>query len=231
MELFTMMTNLRVLLVQKPDFHLKRALRQLGYAVDTADSAVDASEVVLAANCDVVVLDLELPGIQGLRFVKEWRSKGITAPVLALSSRQAADEKVKALNVGADALLAKPYDREEVVAQVKALLRRTSPPENAVVQVGDLEIDTAARVVKRAGRTIRLTRREYALLQYLAANRGKIVSQAMILANLFQRGEEPITSNVVAVHIYGLRAKIDKGFDQPLIVTRYGEGYSLRRDA
>src|SRR5437773_11021434 len=99
MELSTVQTNMRILLVQKPDFHLKRALRQQGYAVDTAVSAVDASEMVLAADCDVVVLDLELPGAPGLRFVKEWRSKGVAAPVLVLTSRQAAEEKVKALNV------------------------------------------------------------------------------------------------------------------------------------
>ena len=216
--------------MQKPDFRLTQALKSQGYDVETVESGAEASQLALAGECNAVVLDLELPGKPGLRFVEQWRRNGITAPVLVLTSQHAGEHKVKALNVGADALVTKPYDRDELVAQIKALLRRTNPTDGPVLQVGDLEIDTAARAVKRAGRPIRLTRREYALLQYLASNRGKVVSRSMILANLFDR-EGAIRSNVVEVHIYGLRAKIDKGFKQSLIVTRYGEGYTLRGDA
>jgi DNA-binding response OmpR family regulator len=220
---------MRVLLIQKPDVRLKRALQEQGYLVDTAASGVEGNEAVLAGDCHLVVLDLELPGKNGLRLVEEWRRHGINAAVLVLTARDNAEEKVKALNAGADTLVAKPYDRDELVAQIRALLRRANPLDHPVLQVGDLEIDTSAREVRRAGQQIRLTRREYALLQYLASNRGKIVSRSMILANLFD-SDGSITSNVVDVHIYGLRAKIDKGFDRPLIVTCYGEGYSLRSD-
>jgi DNA-binding response OmpR family regulator len=218
----------RVLLIQQADIRLIRALRQQGFAVQNCDSGVEAGTKVHKAQC--VVLDLELPGVPGLELVKEWRRDGIVAPVLVLASRHAADAKVKALDAGADALVTKPYDRAELIAQVKALLRRTGPADGPVLQVDDLEIDTETRIVRRAGQSIKLTRREYALLQYLAASRGKVVTRAMILANLYG-SKHRRSSNIIDVHIYGLRTKIDKGFERPLIHTCYGEGYALRCDA
>ena len=218
---------MRVLLIQKPDLHLKRALLECDYIVDTAESTVEADQKIHAAEYNLVVLDLELPGRSGLKFVQEWRGSGINAPVLALVSRNAAEEKVKVLNVGADFLVTKPYERGELTAQIRALLRRVQPTENSVLAVFDLEIDVAARSVKRAGQTIKLTRREFALLHFLASNRGKVVSRSMILANLFG-GDEPVTSNVVDVHIRSLRVKLDTDSSSPMILTCYGEGYMFR---
>ncbi|MBI1830899.1 MAG: response regulator transcription factor [Planctomycetes bacterium] len=209
---------------------MKRALQEHGYFVEFAESAVEADLKVQGIDWNLVVLDLELPGRSGLRFVEEWRTIGIAAPVLALTSQQAGREKAKALDLGADVLVTKPYDREELTAQIRALLRRARPADSGVVRVHDLEIDASARSVTRAGRSIKLTRREFAILQYLAAYQGKVVSRSMIRTYLFGHGRRS-RSNVVDVHIRGLRNKIDKDFDVPLIETCYGEGYKLRADA
>ncbi len=221
---------MRVLLVEdhKP---LARALRQgleeEGFAVDTAFDGEEADFKARSAEYDAVILDLMLPKKDGMTLLKEWRQSGLSMHVLVLTARDALDDKVRGLDIGADDYLTKPYALEELLARLRALIRRRHQVKDPVIRIHDLEIDTATRSVKRSGQPIHLTPREYALLEFLAFHRGRVVSRTMIWEHLYDEHDEN-TSNVVDVYIRYLRNKIDKGFEQPLILTRWGEGYLLR---
>ncbi len=221
---------MRVLLVEdhKP---LARALRQgleeEGFAVDVAGDGPEGDFKARSAEYDVIILDVMLPGADGLTLLQHWRRDGLKTHVLVLSARKDSEDKVRGLNFGADDYLGKPFELEELMARLRALIRRGHQVKDPVLRVQDLEIDTTARTVKRAGRPIHLTPREYALLEFLAYHRGKVVSRAMIWEHLYDEHDEN-TSNVVDVYIRYLRNKIDKGFEPPLILTRWGEGYLLR---
>ena len=223
---------MRVLLIEdhKP---LVRALRQgleeEGFAVDTAYDGEEGDFKARSAEYDAVILDLMLPKIDGLTLLQRWRHDGLKTHVLVLTARGGIDDKVRGLDLGADDYLAKPFELEELFARLRALIRRGHQVKDPVLRVHDLEIDTAGRTVKRAGQTIHLTPREFALLEFLAFHRGKVVSRTMIWNHLYDEQDEN-TSNVVDVYIRYLRNKIDKGFDTPLIQTRWGEGYLLRGD-
>jgi len=220
----------RVLLVEdhKPlSRSLKRGLEEEGFAVDLAEDGEEADYKARSADYDVIVLDLMLPKKDGLTLLKGWRKNGIKTHVLVLTAKDSLDDKVTGLDIGADDYLTKPFQLAELMARLRALIRRTHQAKDPVLRVHDLEIDTAARIVKRAGQTIHLTPREFALLQFLAYHRGKVVSRTMIWEHLYDEYDEN-TSNVVDVYIRYLRTKIDKGFDLPLILTRWGEGYLLR---
>jgi DNA-binding response OmpR family regulator len=170
-----------------------------------------------------------LPKIDGMTLLQNWRRSGLNTHVLVLTARDTLDDKVSGLDHGADDYMTKPPQLEELFARLRALIRRGHQVKDPVLRIWDLEIDTAARTVKRAGQPIHLTPREYALLQFLAFHRGKVVSRSMIWEHLYDEHDEN-TSNVVDVYIRYLRTKIDKGFNPPLILTRWGEGYLLRGD-
>jgi DNA-binding response OmpR family regulator len=219
----------RVLLIEdhKPLVRvLRQGLEEEGFAVDTAIDGEEGDFKARSAQYDVIILDLMLPKKDGLTLLREWRSSGLSAHVLVLTAKGMLEDKVRGLDIGADDYLTKPFELEELLARLRALIRRTHQVKDPILRIRDLEIDTGARSVKRAGQTIHLTPREYALLQFLAYHRGKVVSRTMIWEHLYDEYDEN-TSNVVDVYIRYLRNKIDKGFDPPLIVTRWGEGYQL----
>jgi DNA-binding response OmpR family regulator len=209
---------------------LKQGLEEEGFAVDTAYDGEEGDYKATTANYDVIILDLMLPKADGLTLLQRWRRSGMETHVLVLTARGGIEDKVKGLNLGADDYLTKPFQLEELLARLRALIRRGHQAKDPVLRVHDLEIDTAARTVKRAGRSIHLTPREFALIQFLAYHRGKVVTRSMIWEHLYDEHDEN-TSNVVDVYIRYLRTKIDKGFDPPLILTRWGEGYMLRGES
>ena len=221
---------MRVLLVEdhKPMVRaLKQGLEEEGFAVDVAYDGEEGNFKAQTANYDVIVLDLMLPKEDGLSLLQRWRRAGLDTHVLVLTARNSIDDKVKGLDSGADDYLAKPFQLEELLARLRALIRRGHQAKDPVLRIHDLEVDTAARTVKRAGKEIHLTPREYALLQFLAYHRGKVVTRSMIWEHLYDEHDEN-TSNVVDVYIRYLRNKIDKGFAVPLILTRWGEGYMMK---
>jgi len=223
---------MRVLLIEdhKP---LRRALKQgleeEGFAVDAAADGEEGNFKARTAEYDVIILDLMLPKIDGMTLLQNWRKDGIKTHVLVLTARGSIEDKVKGLDQGADDYLTKPFELEELIARLRALIRRRHQVKDPIVRIFDLEIDTAARAARRGGQTVHLTPREFALLEFLAFHRGKVVTRSMIWEHLYDEQDEN-TSNVVDVYIRYLRNKIDKGFDPPLIQTRWGEGYMLRGD-
>jgi len=223
---------MRVLLIEdhKPLLRaLRQALEEEGFAVDTAQDGQEGDFKARCAEYDVIVLDLMLPKEDGLSVLQRWRHDGLKTHVLVLTARGTLDDKVRGLDSGADDYLTKPFELDELLARLRALIRRGHSVKDPVLKIRDLEIDTASRTVKRSGQAIHLTPREYALLEFLAFHRGKVATRSMIWEHLYDEQDEN-TSNVVDVYIRYLRNKIDKGFDPPLILTRWGEGYMLRGD-
>ena len=221
---------MRVLLIEdhKPLIRaLRQGLEEEGFAVDVASDGQEGDYKARTAEYDVIILDIMLPKEDGLSLLQRWRKDNLNAQVLVLTARGSMEDKVKGLDLGADDYMTKPFELEELLARVRALVRRGHEVKDPVIRIFDLEIDTAARTVKRAGQPIHLTPREYGLLEFLAFHRGRVVTRTMIWEHLYDEHDET-TSNVVDVYIRYLRTKIDKGFDPPLILTRWGEGYMLR---
>jgi DNA-binding response OmpR family regulator len=222
----------RVLLVEdhKPLVRsLRRGLEEEGFAVDVAYDGEEGDFKAQSAEYDAIILDLMLPKEDGLSLLQRWRRKGMQTHVLVLTARGSLEDKVRGLDIGADDYLAKPFELGELLARLRALIRRGHQVKDPILRIHDLAIDTAARTVKRAGQPIHLTPREFALLEFLAFHHGKVVSRSMIWEHLYDEHDEN-TSNVVDVYIRYLRNKIDKGFEPALIMTRWGEGYQLRGD-
>lgn len=221
---------MRVLLVEdyKPLARsLKQGLEEEGFAVDVAHDGAEADHKATTTPYDAIVLDRMLPKEDGLSLLARWRQSGIQTHVLVLTAKDTLEDKVKGLDTGADDYLTKPFELDELLARLRALVRRGHHQKDPIIRVHDMTIDTSSRKVSRAGRDIRLTPREYALLEFLAFHAGKVVTRSMIWDHLYDEHDES-TSNVVDVYIRYLRQKIDKGFDPPLILTRWGEGYLLR---
>jgi len=198
-----MRTAVRLLLIEdhKPLVRaLKQWLEEEGFAVDVAYDGEEGGYKAQTADYDVIILDLMLPKEDGLSLLQRWRKAGMKAHVLVLTARGGIEDKVRGLDLGADDYLTKPFELEELLARLRALVRRGHEVKNPMLKVHDLEIDTAARTVKRSGKSIHLTPREYALLQFLAFHRGKVVSRSMIWEHLYDEHDEN-TSNVVDVYI------------------------------
>jgi len=223
---------MRVLLIEDHK-QLVRALRQgleeEGFAVDVATDGAEGDLKACTAEYDVIILDLMLPKMDGQSLLQRWRKDGLNTHILVLTARGSMEDKVKGLDLGADDYVTKPFELEELLARLRALIRRGQQVKSPLIRVHDLEIDTASRSVKRGDQSIHLTPREYALLEFLAFHRGKITTRSMIWEHFYD-GRDETPSNVVDVYIRYLRKKIDKGFDPPLILTRWGEGYMMRGD-
>ena len=201
-------------------------LREEGYAVDLTFDGVEAAHLLRVNPYDCAILDIMLPGQDGWEIIRGLRHAGSQTPVLCLTSRDGVDDRAKGLDLGADDYLVKPFAWPELLARVRAVIRRAHGRASPVIRIGDLEIDTAAKVARRGGGEIVLTAREYALLHYLAEREGQVVSRAEIWEHLYDQNDEN-TSNVVDVYVGYLRGKIDKPFDTKLIHTRRGQGYML----
>jgi DNA-binding response OmpR family regulator len=202
------------------------ALRKSGYVVDMAGDGEEGLWLATENDYDVVVLDIMLPKRDGLSLLTELRRRGKTVHVLLLTARDTVTDRVHGLQAGADDYLVKPFALEELLARVQALCRRAYGSKRDQIAIADLEIDTLARSVRRAGQPIDLTAREYLLLEYLARRRGHVVSRPEIEEHIYDSAVDPM-SNVVDSAICGLRKKIGTTGDPPLIHTRRGLGYVL----
>jgi DNA-binding response OmpR family regulator len=220
----------RVLLVEdEPDAArmLAKGLREQAYAADVAPSARAALERVHDNDYDAVILDLVLPDGSGLDVCRRMRAQGLTAPILILTALGSVSDRIDGLDAGADDYLAKPFDFGELLARLRAVIRRgTRPPLPDVIPLHDLVLDTRARCVRRDGRALALTAREYALLEFLARRSGEVVSRAEIAEHVWDERIDPL-SNVIDVYIQRLRRKVDEGRGESIIRTRRGEGYQL----
>jgi heavy metal response regulator len=206
---------------------LKKGLKEASYAVDLAENGIDGGHLACTEQYDVIVLDLMLPGKDGFTVLQEMRGRSIRTPVICLTARDAVDDRVRGLDLGADDYLSKPFSFSELLARIRALLRRGQVLSNNPVSVGGLAVDAITRNVSRDGRRIDLSPNEYALLEYLIRNAGQVLSRTMILEHVWDINQDPMT-NVVDVHINRLRKKVDQGFATPLIHTIRGVGYVLR---
>ncbi|HWN84027.1 MAG TPA: response regulator transcription factor [Vicinamibacterales bacterium] len=205
---------------------LAKGLREHAYAVDIAADGRAALEQTGANDYDLLILDVLLPGINGLDLCERLRRDGVTAPVLMLTARGGPDQRVEGLDAGADDYLPKPYHFPELLARIRALLRRGPALASAVLSIDDLTIDTRARRVERAGRPIQLTTKEYALLEHLARRPGEVIGRADIAEHVWDDSFDPM-SNLIEVYIQRLRRKIDDGHVVKLIRTQRGAGYTL----
>ena len=220
---------MRVLLVedesQIADF-ISRGLSEQGYAVDVAGEGAEALQWTEVAEFDVVVLDVMLPGIDGIEVCRTLRKRGLKVPVLMLTARDAVEDRVKGLDSGADDYLIKPFAFAELLARVRALTRRESPVLGSVAQVGDLRLDTTTWEVLRQGVVIDLTTKECRLLEYLMRHPNQILTRTMIAEHVWNYEFDNAT-NVIDVHIRNLRRKINDPFSAKLIQTVRGAGYRI----
>jgi DNA-binding response OmpR family regulator len=205
---------------------LKRGLEEARFAVELARDGETGLQMALDGDYAAIVLDLMLPKRDGWSVCSALRLKRRTTPILMLTARDAVEDRIRGLDTGADDYLPKPFDFGELLARVRALTRRDRVNKAAVIRVADLEIDTVAARVSRGGREVPLTRREYTLLEALAANQGRVLTRETIQERVWM--DEESYSNTVDVHIGMLRKKIDAGHGVKLIQTVHGLGYSLR---
>lgn len=223
--------SMRVLLVEDDekiaDF-VQKGLSQSGFVVDRVVSAEEAFPLATGEEFDAAVVDIMLPGEDGLSFIERIRSKGVQTPILILSARRSVDDRVRGLQTGGDDYLVKPFSFTELLARLQALIRRsTRSGVGSKLQVGDVVLDMRTHTVTREGVEIELQPREFTLLEYLMRNEGTVLSRTMILEHVWNYEFDPQT-NVVDVLLSRLRSKVDKGFDKNLIHTIRGIGYVFK---
>jgi DNA-binding response OmpR family regulator len=220
---------MRILLVEddkKVADMVARGLKAERYAVDVSNDGLAAWELAAAYEYDLIILDLMLPGLGGTDILRRVRSKNQHVPILILTARDATAEKVENFEAGADDYLTKPFAFAELLVRVKALLRRGPVNRSNVLRVGDLEVDRLSKQVRRAGKRIDLTAKEYSLLEYLATNPGRVFSRTMIIEHVWDQSFEGLT-NIVDVYVRHLRGKVDDPFPAKLIRTVRGMGYCV----
>ncbi len=208
---------------------IQKGLQYEGFIVDTAEDGVTGLKKALSNSYDIIVIDLLLPKMDGLEFLQDFRKKNITTPVLFLSAVHSEETKVKLLNLGADDYVEKPFSFNELMARIRALLRRSqglSRGKKEVLEVGDLVLDPVTRTVTRNGVSIHLRRKEFALLEYLITHEGEVLNPTVILEHVWDFNSKAL-SNTVGAHISSLRQKVDKGFEKKLIHTVHGVGYKF----
>lgn len=208
---------------------IAKGLREQGYAVDVARDGEEALYKASISEYDLIILDVMLPRINGFQVCNDLRGMGIKAPLLILTARDSVEDRVRGLDSGADDYLCKPFDFTELLARVRALLRRTKELRPEILQVADLTLNTASHIVLRGEKNITLTAKEYSLLEFFMLREGKIVSRDEIAGHVWDENFDPF-SNVIDVYVRRLRKKIDEGFNRPLIHTRRGEGYVFSAD-
>jgi two-component system copper resistance phosphate regulon response regulator CusR len=207
--------------------YVKRGLDEQGYHADLVDDGLEALRLIAGGHYDLVVLDLRLPGMTGFEVLRTIRDRGITSPVLVLTAQDAVDHKVQALRAGADDYVTKPFAFEELLARVEAIARRPQQMRSTRLIVADLELDSATREVRRSGKLLDLTPKEYTVLEYLLRHPGRVMSRTLITEYAWDYHFDPGT-NVVDVVINRLRKKIDAGHDKKLLHTVRGVGYVIR---
>ena len=203
---------------------IQSGLQEHGMAVDVSHTGYEGEELAASEPYDAIVLDLMLPDRDGVEVCRNLRRRGVQAPVLMLTALSGTQDKVNGLDAGADDYLAKPFEFEELLARLRALMRRGQASESRILRCDDLELDLYSHVATRAGEKIELSNREFALLECLMRNENRVLSRIQIGEKVWDMNFEP-TSNVIDVYISALRKKIDRGFDRPLIHTIKGAGY------
>ncbi len=219
---------MRILIIEDDEIlanTLKEGLSEEGYAVDVAYSGDDGLYMAKTMPYDVILLDLMLPEIDGFTILERLRKEGIDTPVLILTAKDSIDDKVGGLDRGADDYITKPFEFSELLARIRALIRRASGNRNPVIKIRDITIDTASHEVYKNGERISLSTKEYNILLYLVANRGKVVTRDELMEHVYD-WEKSIESNVIDVYINFLRKKLSKD----LIETVRGAGYIIRKD-
>src|SRR5262250_1416234 len=220
---------MRLLLVED-DVRIARfvakGLREQAYAVDISTTGEDALYQAAINTYDLIILDVMIPGKNGFEVCRELRRAGQRMPILMLTARDAVEDRVTGLDHGADDYLTKPFEFRELLARLRALLRRSGELRSEKIAIADLVLDTGAQTAKRAGREITLTAKEYALLEYLARNAGRVVRRAEIAEHVWDETFDPF-SNLIEVYINRVRRKIDADPAKPLVHTRRGAGYLL----
>jgi DNA-binding response OmpR family regulator len=206
---------------------IKKGLEEEDYSVDVAYNGKDGLFMAENEPSDLIILDIMLPIVDGMTILKKIRKAGVRTPVLMLTAKDTLTDKVSGLDSGADDYLTKPFLFEELLARIRALLRRNSETKTSMIEIGDLVINMATHEVRRKGRDISLSAKEYVLLEFLAINKNKMLSRTVLSEHLYDYNFD-LGSNVIDVFIHRIRNKIDKGFERKLIHTFRGSGYMLK---
>lgn len=221
---------MRILLVEDDSrvaSFIRRGLKEENYAVDLAKDGEEAVYMAQTGVYDLLILDLLLPKKSGLEALRTLRAERVTTPTLILTAKDEVEDRVRGLDAGADDYLTKPFGFEELLARIRALLRRRGDMVPTLLKVGDLELDTLRHKARRTGKELELTSREYALLEYLMRHANRVVTRTMLAEHVWEQDFDPL-SNVIDVHIARLRRKIDNGFRKKYLQTLRGTGYMLK---